>query len=173
MKKVMAAFILILFPTMACFLFYFLKNPPCFGLGCTGNYSFSDTAYFTAPKSKIQAQVFSSGFVPEDADLGSGNAKAVLRSLHQHADSFLVFTQQNGIDSVWHHGKSFHPTSFKENHLHLIQIIKSLGWENPDSNELKELEHAITSINYGHKAGYCKGQTQFILVGEHYRHVQN
>jgi hypothetical protein len=74
MKKLIITTCLIIIAVIGGGVIYFYINPPCFGLGCTGDYSFQDTAYYIAPNSNLEIMIATSGFVPNGADLGDGKS---------------------------------------------------------------------------------------------------
>lgn len=81
-------------------------------------------------------------------------------------------TYDENIDTIIYKGKI---TSFICNQMrkdNFYNYLDSVGFKKLDENEIIELRDAMTSINYGHKAGFCKGQTRYIIVGEHIRHIK-
>jgi hypothetical protein len=152
---------------IACF------NSCCIGLGCTGGYSFNDTALFTAPKSNVQIVVSSIGYVPNGADLGSGKAYVKFFATDNRFDTIFMKTSPENIDTIFHSGK---PVPFSCSQMEqgkFYEFLKSIGLTRLDSNEISELRDAMTFINYGHKAGFVQGQTKYIVVGKHTKHISD
>lgn len=161
---------LIIIITIGAFIAYFYLNPPCFGLGCTGGYSFQDTATYTAPKSKLEVIISTSGFVPKGADLGDGKGFVKMYSTDTKKDTLFLITSPENIDTIIYKGETIPFSCSQMEKDKFYNYLVSVGYKHIDLNEMAELRDAITLINYGHKAGFCKGQTKFIIVGEQKRH---
>ena len=155
--------------TIGALITYFYFNPPCFGLGCTGDYLFRDTAIFTAPKSKLEIFITSSGFVPDGADLGAGKGYVKMYSTDIKTDTMFLKTSPENIDTIIYKGKTTPFNCSQMGKEKFYDFLVSAGYKQLDKNEISELRDAMTFINYGHKAGFCEGQTKYILVGEHTR----
>lgn len=170
MKKIIITTGLILIATVVPFIIYFNYNPPCFGLGCTGDYSFQDTATFTAPKSELEIVIISSGFVPDGADLGDGKGFVKMYSTNTKTDTMYLKTSPENIDTIIYKGETTPFSCSQMEKEKFYDFLVSVGYKKLDKNEITELRDAMTFINYGHKAGFCEGQTKYILVGEQKRH---
>lgn len=173
MKKIIITTGIILLATILLLIIYIICNPPCFGLGCTGDYSFQDTATFTAPKSKLEIIITSSGFVPDGADLGDGKGYVKMYSTDLRTDTMFLKTSPENIDTIIYKGKTAPFSCSQMEKEKFYDFLISVGYKQLDKNEISELRDTMTFINYGHKAGFCEGQTKYILVGEHKRHYSN
>ena len=167
MKKIIITTDLILSVTIVAFLVYFIYNPPCFFLSCTGDYSFQDTATFTASKSKLEIIITSSGFVPDGADLGDGKGYVKMYSTDIKTDTMFLKTSPENIDTIIYKGKTTPFSCSQMEKEKFYDFLVSVGYKQLDKNEISELRDAMTFINYGHKAGFYEGQTKYVLVGEH------
>jgi hypothetical protein len=168
-KKIIITTGLILSATILTFLIYFNYNPPCFGLGCTGDYSFQDTATFTAPKSKLEIVITTSGFVPDGADLGDGKGFVKMYSTNIKTDTMFLKTSPENIDTIIYKGQTTPFSCSQMEKEKFYDYLVSVGYKELNKNEITELRDAMTFINYGHKAGFYEGQTKYIIVGEHKR----
>ena len=140
-----------------------------FGIN-SGNYTFNDTAIYTATNSGIQAEIISQGSVKDGSDLGDGFGRVKLYLLDQKEDTFFLKTSPENIDSITYRNLAI---SFSSSHMEkdkLYDYLDSMGIKNLNRNEISELQDAITLINYGHKAVFLKGQTKFIMVDTVKRH---
>lgn len=166
MIKIFLQIILVLSVIAIGFVSYLYFFPPCIGLACAGSYSFQDTAYFTAPISNLEIEVISSGSVPEGHDLGYGNATVKMYRIDTTSDTMYLKTSPENIDSISYKGQTIaFSCSQMEKHLFYDYLV-SVGFVQIDENEISELRDAMTFINYGHKIGFIKGQTKYILVGK-------
>lgn len=170
MKKIFIITGLIISAILGAFMAYFYFNPPCFGLGCTGGYFFQDTATFTAPKSKLEIIITSSGFVPDGADLGEGKSFVKMYSTDINTDTMYLKTSPENIDTIIYKGKTTPFSCSQMEKEKFYDFLVSVGYKHIDRNEISELRDAMTLINYGHKVGFCEGQTKFITVGEQKKH---
>jgi hypothetical protein len=144
----------------------------CGGIGLdTGEYSFSDTATFYAPKSKIKLTVFSTGHVIKDADLGRGKGSAELVFAEKYTDTLKLITSPENIDTIIYKGRILPFHCDQVNKIKLYNFLDSAGFKYLDRNEISELRDAMTFINYGHKAGFYYGQTKYIQINELKRHT--
>lgn len=172
-KKIIITSAIIISVTIVAFVSYFIFNPPCLGLGCTGDYSFQDTATFTAPKSELEIVITSSGFVPDGADLGDGKGSVKMYSTNTKADTMYLKTSPENIDTIIYKGKTTPFSCSQMEKEKFYDFLVSVGYKQLDKNEISELRDAMTFINYGHKAGFYEGQTKYILVGDHKQHGSN
>lgn len=171
MKKKFITTGLIIIATIGAFIVYFYFNPHCFGLGCTGGYSFQDTATYIAPKSKLEIIISAAGFVPEGADYGNGKSFVKMYSTDMKTDTMILITSPENIDTITYKGKTIPFSCRQIEKSKLYDYMISVGYKQIDLNEITELRDAITLINYGHKTGFYAGQTKHIIVGNHKRHT--
>jgi hypothetical protein len=149
---------------------------PLFILGCGGfelgggEYSFSDTATFYAPKSKVKIVVFSRGQVPKGADLGDGRGLVELTFAERYNDTLSLLTSPENIDTIVYKDKKIPFYCDQMNKIALYNFLDSVGFEHLDKNEISELRDAMTFVNYGHKAGFADGQTKYIQIKELKKH---
>jgi hypothetical protein len=134
--------------------------------GYTGDYYFKDTATFIAPKSKLKIDITSSGYVPNGADLGNGKGFVKLSLIGTKSDTMFLKTSPENIDTIIYKHKTIPFSCSQMEKGKFYQYLDSIGFKHLDKNEISELRDAMTLINYGHKAGFIKGQTKFIEVGE-------
>jgi hypothetical protein len=152
-------------------IFLSLFIPSCGGFEFGGGeYSFSDTATFYAPKSKVKIVVFSKGHVPNGEDLGDGRGLAELTFTEHYNDTLRLSTSPENIDIIVYKDKriSFHCDQM--NKIALYNFLDSAGYKHLDKNEISELRDAMTFINYGHKVGFADGQTKYIQIKELKKH---
>lgn len=135
-----------------------------------GEYSFSDTATFYAPKSKIKIVVFSMGHVPEGADLGDGRGLVELTFSEQYSDTLWLSTSPENIDTITYKHQKTPFSCDQMNKITFYNFLDSAGFKHLDKNEISELRDAMTFINYGHKVGFVQGQTKYIQVIELKKH---
>jgi len=127
---------------------------------------FQDTATYTAPKSRLEIKIVSLGFVPDGEDLGNEAGFVKMYSTDIEAATMFLKTTPENIDTIIYKGKT---TAFSCSQIEkekFYEYLVSVGYKELDKNEITELRDAMTLINYGHKAGFCEGQTKYILVGE-------
>jgi len=173
MKKILIIIGSILAVTIVSFIVYTCFNPPCMGLGCTGDYSFQDTGTFTAPKSKIEIVITSSGFVPDGADLGDGKSFVKLYSIETSMDTMFLKTSPGNIDTITYKGKKIPFSCSQMEKDKFYDYLVSVGYKQLDKNEIAELRDAMTFINYGPKVGFYAGQTKHIVMGKHMGHTND
>ena len=144
--------------------FLFSSDTFCFGLGCTGGYHFNDTAIYYAPKSDFKVIIHTSGFVPDGHDMGEGKGNVKLFRTESEMDTIRITTSTNEGNSItWNSQTDSIEFSWTDPDR-LYTYLDSVGLENLDKNEIAELTEAIVNVNYGHKSGFCKGQTKYIEV---------
>src|SRR5258705_1233338 len=145
--------------TVTVFLSLFIFSCGGFELG-GGEYSFSDTATFYAPKSNIKIVVFSKGYVPKGADLGDGRGLVELTFTNHYSDTLRLLTSPENIDTIIYKDKTIPFYCNQMDKTTLFNFLDSAGFKHLDTNEISELRDAMTFINYGHKAGFAEGQTK-------------
>lgn len=129
-------------------------------------HTFQSTAVYTAPKSQLELRIASSGFVLKGDDLGEGTAFVKVYGTTKIADTLYLRTSPETIDSLRYKEASSSFTWSREDTSQFYSFLIALGYQGIDKNEVYELLEAMTVINYGPKAQFMEGQTEYIVVSE-------